>query len=333
MQFALEATTVTCIMSVESRISDADHKGSYVAVTGERRGRSIGRLDLELLTAFVTIVDCGGLDLAADELHLTQSGISMQMKRLEDRVGRRLLQRDARRIALSEEGRILYRYASHIVALAEEARAHLSAANGVPSGPVRLGLPEWLTDDALQRLLRRFARAYPLVQVVTHVDASAGLRRGVSEGRLDLALGIVDEVRNAPPPLYCEPLVWVVGDERTLDVGREVPLALFGSPCPYRRIAMDGVAHCGWRGREVFTSTSVATVRTAVETGFGISVFPQSAVRPGLRTLTSSEGLPDLPETRLGIYKAPRILGTPAAHLCDHLEETLSRRRTPPAPR
>lgn len=306
-------------------------RGSRDIMSVDARSQIVGRLDLELLTAFVTIVDCGSFKRAAAELNLTQSGVSMQMKRLEERVGRRLLHRHGRQIELTEDGRMLYRYARRIVDLSEEARTQLSMP--VLSGSVRVGLPEWFAGHRLQRLLGQFTRVHPEVRVVMRADVSSELRRAVQEGKLDLALGVVDQVKDAPTPVYREPLVWVVGDERMLDVREEMPLALFDPPCPYREIAMDGLARCGWRGREVFTSTSLASVRTAVETGLGISVFPESAVRPGLRTLGPAEGFPDLPETRLGIYKAPRILSAPAAHLCNYLEEALHGTASLPAPK
>ncbi|RDD62570.1 LysR family transcriptional regulator [Ferruginivarius sediminum] len=285
------------------------------------RNAIIGRLDLELLMALVAIVDAGSFKQAARRLNLTQSAISMQIKRLEDRVGQRLLSRHGRQVELTEAGRILHKYARTIVDLEEEARMQL--AMPPLSGRVRIGLPEWFAGRRLQALLAQFTRAHPGVHLAMRADASSELREAVSAGTLDLALGIIESVDNAPPAVYQEQLVWVVGEERALEINEDMPVALFDPPCPYRELAMEGLERCGWRGHEVFTSASVASVRTAVETGLGISVFPESAVRPGLRVLTNAEGFPELPMTTLGIYKSSRISDTPADHLCSYLEKAL----------
>jgi DNA-binding transcriptional LysR family regulator len=281
----------------------------------------IGRLDLELLMAFVTIVECGSFTRAAQRLNLTQSAVSMQIKRLEDRVGRRLLYRHGRRLEMTEPGQLLHKYARRIVDLEEDARVQLS----MPplAGSIKIGVPEWFAGFKLQRLLAEFTRTHPDVHLVMRADASRELRDAVEAGQLDLALAIVEPHSNAPAPAYRERLQWVVGAGRPLDVTGEMPVALFDPPCPYRALAMEGLKTCGWRGREVFTSASVASVRTAVEIGLGISVFPESAVCRGLRVLSDSEGFPPLPDTQLGIYKSPHIAETPAVHLCAYLEKSL----------
>jgi DNA-binding transcriptional LysR family regulator len=290
----------------------------------------VGRLDLELLIALVAIIESGSFKQAARRLNLTQSGVSMQIKRLEDRVGQQLLRRHGRQVQMTEAGHILHKYARTIVELEQEARTQLSMP--ALSGRVRVGLPEWFAGRRLQSLLAQFTRAHPDVHLVMRADTSAELRNALAEGNLDLAVGIIDEQDGSLAPVYQENLVWVVGEEHTLEVSEEMPVALFDPPCPYRELAMEGLAECGWRGHEVFTSGSVASVRTAVEIGLGISVFPESAVRPGLRVLSQTEGFPELPKTRLGIYRSPHIAGTPSEHLCIYLDESLrSEGSLPPA--
>lgn len=288
----------------------------------ESAGRTVaGRLDLELLIGFVAIVDAGSFKQAAAQLNLTQPAISMQIKRLEDRVGCRLLCRSSRASTLTPDGQRLYGYARRIVSLEREARLELSQSRF--AGPVRIGVPEWFTGDKLQTALAQFKQGHPDVHFWMEVDTSAALRDAVAAGRLDLALAINESQRENP--VHSEPLQWVVGTEQALDVSSDMPLALFDPPCPYRELAIDGLERCGWRGREVFTSASVASVRTAVKSGLGISIFPESAVRGNLRVLTRDEGFPELPATSLTIYNAPHIASTAADQLSQYLNEALQR--------
>src|SRR5512141_1673665 len=97
-------------------------------------------LDLDLLRSFVSVVDTGGFTRAGERVHRTQSTVSQQIKRLEDAVGRTLLQRNGKQALLTEEGERLLSYARRILALEQEARDVVSRP--VNDGIVRLGIPE-----------------------------------------------------------------------------------------------------------------------------------------------------------------------------------------------
>ncbi len=268
--------------------------------------RTAGRLDLELLAGFVAVVDHGSIKAAAEHLFITPSAVSMQIKRLEERVDKRLLDRDPRHLALTEDGKILVGYARRIVDLTEEARSQLSAP--ALSGPVRLGLPEWIAGrPGLARVLGRFQRVHPQVRLEVHADASWILRDLIARDELDLALTIMDpQAGSHRENVYREPLIWMVGEDAVLEVEEEeLPLALFVHPCVFRDLAINGLQQCGWRGVEVFSSKSVCSIQAAVQSGLGLTVLPKSALRPGLRALGPDEGFPSLPDIRLEFHRAP----------------------------
>ncbi|SDG16649.1 transcriptional regulator, LysR family [Limimonas halophila] len=260
-------------------------------------------LDLTLLSAFVTIVETGSFGGAAERLNRGQSAVSMQMRRLEERVEARLLQRNAHTVALTPDGQRLFPYAKRIVEMSEEAREVMSGP--ALAGELRMGIPEF-TSTRMQTVLSRFVRAHPDVHLKINVDASSRLRPAVHAGDLDLALAIRDPEDDAARAVHSERLLWVIGREHTPGIGEAMPLALFDPPCPYREIATGELERFGWRWRETFTSTSVATVRNAVAAGMGLSVFPESAVTDDLRVLGESDGFPALPHTQLAIYENPR---------------------------
>jgi DNA-binding transcriptional LysR family regulator len=79
-------------------------------------------LGLELLRSFVSVVDAGSFTRAGERVHRTQSTVSQQIKRLEDELGRPLLNRTGKQVAPTEHGERLLSYARRLLSLAEEAR-------------------------------------------------------------------------------------------------------------------------------------------------------------------------------------------------------------------
>jgi len=257
-------------------------------------------LDLTLLSTFVAIVETGSFGRAAERVARGPSAVSMQMRRLEERLDTRLLDRNAHAVALTEDGHRLFPYAKSLVEMSEEARAVMSDAG--LSGKLRVGVPEWFGNTRLQGVLARFMRSHPNVHLNVRADASTNLREGVARGELDMALAIVDPADTGEHAVHSERLLWVVGRNHAPRIGEEMPLALFEPPCPYRDLAIGELERFGWRWRETFTSSSVATVRNAVEARMGLSVFPESAVTDELRVLGETDGFPRLPNTHLAIY-------------------------------
>src|ERR1700757_426611 len=104
-------------------------------------------LEFELLRAFVAVAECGGFRRAADRLHLTQSTVSQQIKRLELEAGRPLLRRTTRMVALTDEGEILLGDARRLLQLEESARQRLTRPS--LSGFARLGAVEEVASGSL----------------------------------------------------------------------------------------------------------------------------------------------------------------------------------------
>src|SRR5215470_20258786 len=114
-------------------------------------------MDIDLLRSFVSVVDAGGFTRAGERVHRTQSTVSQQIKRLEEEVGRPLLQRNAKQATLTEEGERLLSYARRILALAAEARDVV--ARPASDGVLRLGMSEDFAAYRLSEMLSEFVRA------------------------------------------------------------------------------------------------------------------------------------------------------------------------------
>lgn len=142
--------------------------------------------DPALLRAFVAIKETGSFTRAAERLHLSQSAISHQIRRLEEQAGTTLLVRTTRRLTLTEDGEDFLRHAEHVLD-AQDALSRRFETSSV-SGTVRFGVPENFIGDGLPPLLTRFARQFPAVRLDVTVGTYLDLRAQVDADGLDLAV-------------------------------------------------------------------------------------------------------------------------------------------------
>jgi DNA-binding transcriptional LysR family regulator len=117
--------------------------------------------DTALLRTFIAVCDSGSFTKAANQVNLTQSAVSLHVKRLEEQVGSRLIVRNVRGLRLTEQGEVLLSYARRILALYKEAEARLSRD---ASGLIRIGVPEYFDLHTLSSLLGQFSARYPAVK-------------------------------------------------------------------------------------------------------------------------------------------------------------------------
>src|SRR3954463_2320521 len=166
-------------------------------------------MDLDLLRSFVAVVETGGFTRAAERIHLTQSTISQQVKRLEESVGHSLLVRERAPggVQVTEEGEVLLGYARRLLSISAEAEKALRH----PAAPktVRLGVPEDFAGRRLIDLLSGFSKASPHLRLDTVSGWSTELRRLLEAGEIDLALIKREPKDGACLASWTEELVWV----------------------------------------------------------------------------------------------------------------------------
>ncbi|MDQ2104258.1 LysR substrate-binding domain-containing protein [Azospirillum isscasi] len=278
--------------------------------------------DLDLLRTFVTIVDCGGFTRAAERLGRTQSTISLQIKRLEDGLGKRVFERKGNGLALTPEGEILFASARRLLQMANETCARLMEPD--VGGTVRLGTPEDFATVHLPDVLWRFARAHPQVNLQVNCDFTANLLDGFSRGEYDLILCKREpQGTSAGTRVWREPLVWAGSARLLIDAGGPVPLVLAPYPDIYRKRALDALDAAGRPWRIIYTSPSLAGVQAAVRAGLGITILPKEMVVAGFHILGAERGLPDLADTEVALYRAPGTLPKAADLLAEHIVRSL----------
>lgn len=272
-------------------------------------------LDLDQLRTFVAIAQTGSFTRAADVVFKTQSAVSMQMRRLEERIGRPIFARDGRNSRLTEEGERLLGYARRMVRLSEETLAAFDETE--LQGAVRLGTPDDYADRFLPEILARFARSNPRVEVSVICEPSLTLMEMARTGDIDLSIVTACGEANTSV-VRQEPLLWVSSQAHGIEQEEVLPLALSKGPCVWRTAAVDGLASVGRKYRVLYTSGNSTAISAAVLAGLAVTVFPESALRPGMRVLSEGEGFPRLPICEIGII---RSWARPASPIVDKLAE------------
>jgi len=280
-------------------------------------------LDPDLLASFVAVAEAGGFSEAAARVHRTQSAVSMQIKRLEERLGRTLFERSARGATLTPAGELLLPHARAILRAHREALA-LFERDAV-QGRVVVGAPDDYAATFLPASLARFADTHPKVEVELLVAPSAELVPALARpDGPDLALVTAGSGERAAAILRREPLVWVAAEGHVLARRDPLPLALFHPGCAFRRAALSALAEAGRRYRIAYTSVSLSGVIAAVKSGFAVGVMLRASLVPGLSVLGPADGLPELPAMAIALVRAEGRRNGAAEALARHLAATLA---------
>lgn len=278
-------------------------------------------IDVDQLRTFIAIVETGSFTRAAEVVHKTQSAVSMQMKRLEERLSRPIFARDGRASKLTEDGERLLDYARRIVKLNVEALAAFSDAE--LSGRVRLGVPDDYADRYLPEIMARFARAYPGVELTVICEPSVDLIERIDANDLDLAIITSCEANRASEVFRQERLLWVTSNRHSTHLEERLPLALGRPTCGWRRAAIECLEKANRPYRVLYTSGNAGAIAAAVLSGLALSVFPESALRPGMRVLSPADGFAELPPCRIGLIRNPHESSAHAEALAEHIISSL----------
>ena len=273
-------------------------------------------LDLDLLRCFVTVAERGGFTSSGAALGLTQSAVSLKVKRLEDLIGRRVFERTSRSVALTRDGEALLGYARRILALNDEAVRRMVAP--AVSGRLRLGVADHFVPRTLAPLLARFARVYPEVRLEVEVGRSHELRAEQEAGRLDLVLGKRRDGETEGRPIFTEAVVWAAAPDFAAPEGRPLPLALLPPGCMFRDRALAALGRANLAHEVVFVSASLLGVAAAAQAGLGMTVLGRAGFLPGL---VEVPGLPALGTAEMCVFGDAGAQGALVAPLIEMLRE------------
>lgn len=278
-------------------------------------------LDIDQLRTFIAIIDVGSFTRAANEVNKTQSAVSMQMRRLEERVGRSLFEKDGRINRLTSDGERLLAYARKLVRLNNETLAAFDEE--ALAGTIRLGTPDDYADRYMPDIIARFAKTNPNVELTITCEPSKDLVEKLNRNELDIALVTHNpKVRNSIL-VRSESLLWVTSMAHSVHTEVPVPLAVGRRDCDWRHLGCAALESVGRDYSVLFTSWSSTVVAAAVLAGLSVSILPESALRPGMRILTPADGYPALPPAQIGMIRRPGGATILMDAITDHIAASL----------
>ena len=267
-------------------------------------------LDLDLVRCFVTVVESGSFTKTAKRLRLTQSAITLKIKRLEDLIERRLFLRTTKPLELSLEGEMVLGYATRLLDLNREV---IQRIMGPPEiNILRLGIVEHFGYHYFPVWLSEFQRLWPNVRIVTDMGMTCNLLKGLEEEHYDLVIAsagytAMAQEETAPAVkerhLQKETLAWTQADKSKIDPRQDpLPLVMFGPLCRFRPIGLGALRKAGRSWEIVFDGGSLPSVQTAIQADLGLSILSPLSVVPGIKIVGKSQGLPVLPQADLAFY-------------------------------
>ena len=275
----------------------------------------IPALDPELLKAFVAVADHRSFTRAATQLNRTQSAVSMQIRRLEDRLGATLFRRTKANVALSPSGEGLLGYARRILSLNDEAVARLREHK--VEGVVRLGVMDDYGSAIVPPLLASFMAGHPLIQVQMETGLTSMMPARLGEA-FDLVIAMHPKGSGDGEFLCHEQAVWATSAHHSVEEQDPLPVALYPQGCLFRKWAMEALDKAKRRWRLAFVSHSAATAESIAAQGLAVTVMKAGTFPGKLRALSRRDGLPPLPAADICLHRAAK-LSRAAAVLGDHL--------------
>ncbi len=264
----------------------------------------IRNLDLTALRSFVAIADAGGVTRAAGFLNLTQSAVSMQIKRLEDMLQVELLDRSGRKVALTAAGEQLLGYARKMLVLNDEAFGRLT--HNSFEGEIVLGVPHDIVYPNIPMVLQRFSRDYPKMKVTLLSSFTRVLVEQFGRGECDIILATEDIAGAGGQTLVDLPLVWVGAPGG--QAWRQTPLRLaFEYRCIFRQWAQAALDKAGIVWEMAVESDNTRTIEASVSADLAVHTMLAGSEPQHFERIAHGGALPDLARMQVNLYVADPV--------------------------
>jgi DNA-binding transcriptional LysR family regulator len=254
--------------------------------------------DFDAVQAFVLVADLLSFTRAAEASGTTQSAVSLKLKRLEERLGRRVVERSPRLVRLSAEGEAFLPRARDLLAAMERAVA-------LPDAPPRrllLGISDHVAGPEFPKLLGRLAAYDPELAMEVHINTSRELLDQYDAGRLDAIVVRREAGGRDGEPLFRDGFGWFAAPSWRQRPGQPVPLVNLSATCSVRATATRTLDDAGIAWRESFVGGGMAAVAAAVTAVLGIAAMARRIVPDGFVDAGPGLGLPPLPASEVVLH-------------------------------
>jgi DNA-binding transcriptional LysR family regulator len=251
-------------------------------------------MDTRQLAAFCAVVERSSFSQAAERLGVTQPAVSLQIRSLEKRLGKQLLDRSGRRVEPTEAGRRLYRSAQRVLAAEEQLLAELTDDAGVLTGRLELGASTGPGGTVVPLLLCEFQRRHPEVHVALSIFDTQRVIEQVA--RRELELGVVGASRRQRgvvfEPFFRDEVVLacprehpLAGKSVSVNALSEEPLILMQEGAGVRQVIEDELRRVGLRLRDLDVRIELGlqeSLRSAIAAGYGVGFISRTAIEAEL---------------------------------------------------
>ncbi|MFY0611858.1 MAG: LysR family transcriptional regulator [Hyphomicrobiaceae bacterium] len=258
-------------------------------------------LDLDAVHAFVRIAELGSFTRAGEAMLTTQAAVSLKLKRLETRLGSKLVERTPRSVRLTAQGAIFLDHARDLL------NSHERAVHGLGRARQRLviGISDHVAGPDLPTLIARMNDQDPQLLIEIHIATSGDLLQRFDSRELDAVIVRLNVGRSDGELLAEEQFCWFAAPTWQYRTGNPLPVATMAEPCGVRALAATLLDEAGVTWTEVFVGGGVPAVASAVIAGLGVAALAPRMMPFGAVDVGSSLQLPELP--RLPIVLHTRV--------------------------
>lgn len=283
-------------------------------------------LELDLLKTIVAIAETGNFSAAAEVVHRTPSAVSMQVKRIEELVGRSVFNRDSRSVKPTAEGEVLLEHGRRVLSLNREIVTRFMSPEIV--GVVRLGATDDVAERLLPDLLRRFSQIQCCITVDVVVDSTVVLEKRVRKGEIDLALVTCNPYKPLAKDtqlIYREKLTWAGAKNGVAHEQSPLPVSVWEEGCAWRKNGLSSLEKSNKDYRVAFMSAHISGQRAAIMADLAIAPIPLSCCVNGIVELNEKHGLPGLKDYGLGMIVCAEP-SSPVEAAMQHMHDSFSSR-------
>ncbi|MFT4506004.1 LysR family transcriptional regulator [Caballeronia sp. 15711] len=255
-------------------------------------------LDVDSVQAFVLVAELGSFIKAAHALGTSQAAISVKVKRLEERLGYRLLERTPRQVRLSVQGTTFLKPVRNLITAHELAVAGL----GEPSRRLVIGISDQVAGPGLPLLLAQLSAYGPSVVIEVHIDASRALIDAFDKDAIDAAIVRREDDRRDGQVLVRERFGWFASSRWEHTEGQALRLASLAPSCGVRAVATQALDAAGVSWTEVFIGGGMAAIGAAVSAGLAVAALANSVAPAGTIDVGQRYRLPRLPDSDVVLH-------------------------------
>ena len=258
-------------------------------------------LDLDAVQAFIRVAELGSFTRAAEAMQTTQGAVSLKLKRLEERLGCRLIERTPRYLQLSARGTAFLEHARELWEVHDRALAVLSGARQ----RITIGISDYVAGPELPALIARMNAQDPQLLIEIQIGSSGDLLQSFDRRELDTVIVRLHAERTDGEYVTEEKFGWFAAPGWQYRAGEPLPLATMAEPCGVRALAGELLDAAGVPWTEIFVGGGVAAVAAAVMAGLGVAALAPRMLPFGAVDVGSRLKLPDLP--RLPVLLHTRV--------------------------